>query len=379
MSADAGAMQTRGGFDRGSLVTFLLKYGVAIAFLALVAFFGFATNGTFVQRENLLNLSRQATMIGIISVGMTIVMISGGIDLSVGGIVGAVGVVVALLQVDHGWSIWASILGGLALGFGLGLWNGIFVSRFNIAPFIVTLGMMSIARGIALVLSEGASIVPRDPSFARIASRHISASVSIVVIATLAIILCGSLLVRALRTKVAVSASLIARLALILALAAAAIYIVSDGGIPLPVAIWGLIAAAGGFLLHRTRFGRNVYAIGGNESAAWLSAVDVRNVKLAVYAISGLLAAVSAIILTSRQAAAVPQQGSLYELDAIAAVVIGGTGLNGGYGTIAGTLIGVGIVSSTNNGLSLMNIDPLWQYIVKGMIITFAVLLDRRR
>ncbi|MCC6943928.1 MAG: hypothetical protein IT335_05085 [Thermomicrobiales bacterium] len=368
-----------GRFDRGAVVAFLLKYGVSIAFVALIAFFAFATNGVFTQRENLLNLSRQATMIGIISMGMTIVMISGGIDLSVGGIVGAVGIVVALLQVDHGWSVWASIAGGLVLGLVLGLWNGVFVSRFGIAPFIVTLGMMSIARGIALVLSEGASIVPRDPAFAKIASRNISNTVSIVLIVLLAVALGGSYLARGLRGHSGVSGALVAKLLLVFVLMAVALHIVRDAGIPLQVAIWALIAVASGFILRRTRFGRNVYAVGGNESAAWLSAVDVRNVKLTVYAISGLLAAVSAIILTSRQAAAVPQQGSLYELDAIAAVVIGGTGLNGGYGTITGTLVGVGIVASTNNGLSLMNIDPLWQYIVKGLIITFAVLLDRRR
>lgn len=379
MAVEAIEPQARTTVNRDSVLTFLARYGVAIAFLGLIAFFGFATDGTFVQRENLLNLSRQATMIGIISVGMTIVMISGGIDLSVGGLVGAVGVVVALLQVDHGMSMWVSIAGGLGLGLALGLWNGLFVARFNIAPFIVTLGMMSIARGIALVLSEGASIVPRDPAFAQIAARNLSVPVSLAVIALFAIALAGSTLRRRGRSQNAISGTVIARLVLMLALAAVIAYIASYRGIPVPVAIWAVIAALGGFLLHRTRFGRNVYAIGGNEAAARLSAVNVSGVKLTVYAISGLLAAVSAIILTSRQAAAVPQQGSLYELDAIAAVVIGGTGLTGGYGSIAGTLIGVGIVASTNNGLSLMNIDPLWQYIVKGLIITFAVLLDRRR
>ncbi len=379
MGAEVGAIEQQQAVTRDSAVQFLLKYGVAIAFLGLVIFFGIATDGTFTSRENLLNLSRQATMIGIISVGMTIVMISGGIDLSVGGLVGAVGVVVALLQVDHGWSIWASIGGGLLLGTVLGLWNGVFVARFNIAPFIVTLGMMSIARGIALVLSEGASIVPRDPAFARIAARYIPATASLVIIGLFTLGYCMSLLMKERRKNVAISASLVAKLVIVISLTAFSAYIASYRGIPVPVAVWAVIALAGIFLLNRTRFGRDVYAIGGNESAAWLSAVDVRSIKQTVYAISGLLAAVSAIILTSRQAAAVPQQGSLYELDAIAAVVIGGTGLTGGYGTIAGTLIGVGIVSSTNNGLSLMNIDPLWQYIVKGLIITFAVLLDRRR
>ncbi len=362
------------------VASFISRYGVLLAFAVLVAFFAATTHGTFIERQNLLNLSRQATMIGIISVGMTIVMVSGGIDLSVGGLVGAVGIVVALLQVDHGWSMWPAILAGLLFGTVLGLWNGVFVAKFNIAPFIVTLGMMSIARGIALVMSEGASVVPRDPGFARLASEGIAVRPSLVLILGVAVLTALPTFRRlATARQTSNSTELIARLAVICLVAAVALYVASLEGIPTPVAIWIAIAAIGVFLMRMTRFGRSVYAVGGSEAAAWLSAIDVRQVKLIVYSISGLLAAISAVILTSRQAAAVPQQGTLYELDAIAAVVIGGTGLTGGYGTITGSLLGVAIVTSTNNGLSLMNIDPLWQYVVKGMIITFAVLLDRRR
>ncbi|MCC6315072.1 MAG: inner-membrane translocator [Thermomicrobiales bacterium] len=359
---------------------FLSTYGVAIAFLLLVAFFAYMTQGTFTSRANLTNLSRQATMIGIIAVGMTVVMIGGGIDLSVGGIVGAVGVVTALLMVDRGWAMWPAIGAGLLLGAALGLWNGVFVARFDIAPFIVTLGMMSIARGVALVLSAGASIVPSDPAFAALAAGAIPPGVSVGIILVGGALAAGMAVRRGRRARANTGAAAMAiRVAVILLAAGAALYVFAPGGIPTPVAIWATVAVAGVFLLNRTRFGRNVYAIGGNEEAAWLSAIDVNAVKLTIYTLSGLLAGLSAIILTSRQAAAVPQQGTLYELDAIAAVVIGGTGLNGGYGTVVGSLLGVAIVASANNGLSLMNIDPLWQYVVKGLIITFAVLLDRRR
>jgi ribose transport system permease protein len=274
----------------------------------------------FLTVPNLLNVAQQTSINAIIAIGMTFVIISGGIDLSVGSIVALSGVTLgAALQ--NGVALPLALTLGLATGVVCGLLNGALVSWGRLPPFIVTLGMMSIARGAALVATEGRPISGFDPLFRSVATGQL-------------------------------------------------------GGIPSPIfATIGMYLVAH-IVLTRTTFGRYVYAIGGNEEATRLSGVSVRLHKTMIYAVSGLASAVAALILTARLNSAQPIAGMMYELDAIAATVIGGTSLMGGEGSLSGTLIGALIMGVLRNGLNLLGVSSFLQQIVIGAVIIFAVLID---
>jgi ribose/xylose/arabinose/galactoside ABC-type transport system permease subunit len=274
----------------------------------------------FLTVSNLLNVLEQTSINAIIAVGMTYVIISGGIDLSVGSLLALSGVVLATLM--HGEAPMPVALAAVvAVGAGFGTLSGVAITWGRLPPFIATLGMMSIARGCALLFTEGRPVSGFGAAFRSVAT---------------------------------------ARLV----------------GIPAPVFVTAAVYLVGHFVLSETRFGRYVYALGGNEEATRLSGVNVRLHKTAVYAVSGLTSAIAAVLLTARLNSAQPIAGIMYELDAIAAVVIGGTSLVGGEGSLGGTLIGALIMGVLRNGLNLLSVSSFMQQVVIGLVIVGAVLID---
>lgn len=277
----------------------------------------------FLDLNNQMNILMQVSIIGIISLGMTVVMLSGGIDLSVGSVLALVGVI-TVIALNATGNIVIAILTAFIVGSFVGLLNGLMVAKGRIASFIATLGMMAAARSIALYIADGGSISGEISGFTAIANSDLWI-------------------------------------------------------IDYPIIIFLLMTVFVYMLMHKTRFGRYVYALGSNEKAALLSAIHVDRVKLGVYSLAGLLVSVSAIIETSRlNSISSSSSGMAYELDAIAAVIIGGTRMTGGRGKIIGTFFGVLILGILNNMMNLMNVSPHLQGFVKGLIIIIAVLFQKR-
>ena len=295
------------------------QFGTLIGLLLLSAVL-WALTPHFLTVSNLLNVAQQTSINAIVAVGMTFVIISGGIDLSVGSIVALAGVVLGTLLQD-GQSVTIALMAALAVGTACGLVNGALISWGGLPPFIVTLGMMSVARGMALVFTEGRPVSGFDDGFRSVATGTV-------------------------------------------------------GFMPSPVIVTVVVYLLAHVVLTRTTFGRHVYAMGGNEEATRLSGVNVRRQKMLIYGVSGLMSAVATIILAARLNSAQPIAGMMYELDAIAATVIGGTSLMGGEGTLAGTLVGALIMGVLRNGLNLLGVSSFLQQIVIGAVIVGAVLVD---
>jgi ribose/xylose/arabinose/galactoside ABC-type transport system permease subunit len=295
------------------------RFGTLIGLVILCAVL-WALTPHFLTVSNLLNIAQQTSINAIVAAGMTFVIISGGIDLSVGSIVALSGVVLGTLLHD-GHPVAIAIPAALLAGVAAGLLNGALISFGGLPPFIATLGMMSVARGAALVFTEGRPVSGFDEGFRWLAT--------------------GSI-----------------------------------GPVPAPVIVMVLVYVVAHIVLTRTTFGRYVYAIGGNEEATRLSGVAVRFHKTAIYGVAGLMSAVAAIVLTARLNSAQPIAGMMYELDAIAATVIGGTSLMGGEGSLGGTLVGALIMGVLRNGLNLLGVSSFVQQIVIGAVIVGAVLVD---
>ncbi len=362
------------------LAAFLKENGTLVALVILAVIFAFMDDAFFTPR-NITNLARQTTIIGIISVGMTLVIIINGIDLSVGSIVGLAAIMVTLLM-QSGMNVWLAILVTLLVaGVFIGLWNGFWIAHYNIPPFIITLGMMTIARGLALTLSNGSSVPVTDPLFPKLGGSYISPAISGIIIVA-ALVLFFFTLYRGIQQRKKYNITIrvqkiVASTIITAAGLGLAFWVFTDyRGIPYPVAIFTVIAAAGIFLLNNTMLGRRIYAMGGNEEAARLSGIRVYRVKLIVYSIITTLSALSGILLASRLNGASPNLGNMFELDAISAVIIGGTSFSGGVGTISGTVIGAFIIGILNNGMSLLGVPTFYQLIIKGLIIILAVWFD---
>jgi ribose transport system permease protein len=311
--------------------SYLRKFQSLIALLLMVVALSLLSD-KFLTVTNMWNVTRQISVNVCISVGMTLVILTGGIDLSVGSILALSGAVAAGL-LKNGvelpmFNLWirytfvGAALGAILVGSGLGFFNGFMITRFKVPPFVATLAMLTIARGFTMLWTKGFPISGLGRTFAFLGT--------------------GWFL-----------------------------------GIPAPVWICAIIVAAAVVLTKRTRFGRYVYAVGGNEQAAKLSGLNVNRVKLWVYIISGALAAAGGLITTSRLDSAQPNAGMGYELDSIAAVVIGGTSLSGGKGSILGTVLGALIIGVLNNGLILLDVSPFWQLSIKGFVILLAVAIDK--
>jgi ribose transport system permease protein len=307
------------------------KFQSLIALLLLCMVLSFLTD-KFFTADNGLNILRQVAVNTIIATGMTLIVLTAGIDLSVGSVLALCGAITAGLfknglefvsaDLFVGFTILGAILGGLLIGTLLGWFNGFTVTKFNVPPFVATLAMLTIARGFTMLYTKGHPISNLGNHFAFIGN--------------------GSFI-----------------------------------GIPVPVWIAIIVVLIAVFITQKTKLGRYIYAIGGNEQAAKLSGINIKKVKLTVYAMAGALAALGGIIVTARLDSAQPNAGISYELDAIAAVVIGGTSLSGGKGSVWGTVMGAVIIGVLNNGLVLLNVSPFWQQVVKGGVILLAVIIDK--
>jgi inositol transport system permease protein len=330
-------MQTTGvsevkSVNRDRFNAFIRKYAIVFILLGMLIAMTFLSEA-FLTPRNLLNIVRQISVMGLIAIGVTMVIITGGIDLSSGSVLALAAVVSTSLAQRLDWSeikfpgldvpVIVPILAALAVGAACGLVNGSLIARFKIPPFIATLGMMTIARGFALIYSE------RPVSGLKDSYNYIGQG--------------------------------------------------EPFGIPVPIVILAVVAIGAHIMLNNTRFGRHIYALGGNEQAARISGINISRVKIGVYTIAGLLAGLSGLVLSSRIGSGQPGLGVGYELDAIASAVIGGTSLSGGIGTIWGTIVGALIIGVLNNGLDLLNVSAYWQTIVKGSIIVVAVIIDERK
>ncbi len=302
----------------------LMQQIAPLLFLLLISVVLAVASENFLTLQNILTVLLQISVIGIIAVGQTMVMITRGIDLSVGGVVGLSGVCATLLIANLGLPVPLAMLAGVGAGLLAGLVNGLLVTQVKIPPFIATLGTMSITRGTALVLTGGVAVYNLPDTFAWLGNARLL-------------------------------------------------------GVPAPVFVLVAVVVVMAVVLRKTTLGRQAFAIGSNEEAARMSGVGVSRQLVKVYAISGGLAGLGGVILASRIVTGQPTAGQMYELDAIAASVIGGTSLFGGVGTATGAVIGAGLMGLIRNGSNLLNVSAFWQQIVIGVIICIAVAWDQYR
>jgi ribose transport system permease protein len=298
----------------------LLRYSMVIVVLLVIAYFSYRS-ARFSTPDNLVTILVAAAPFALIALGQTLVILTGGIDLSVGSVIAVSAMAAAVTAKANPGQVWMTVLVAMVVGLAVGSLNGIMVSRVNVPPFIATLGTLTAGSGMAYVIGGGAPINGLPPEFGSIAN-----------------------------TKVL--------------------------GLQIPVLLMivGIIALA--IIMKRTTYGMRVYAVGGNRNAAEIAGINAKNVLFSVYAISGLLAGISGVMLASRVISGPPNLGQGYELDAIAAVVIGGASLMGGRGTIWGTALGLFMIMTLNNGLDILVVPAYWQDVIKGVLIVAAVAVD---
>lgn len=299
---------------------FFEKFATLIGLLVVILIFSIL-KPKFLDVNNIFNLLRQASINGLLALGMTFVVLTGGIDLSVGSILGASGIFAALVAQNQGIPWFVAVLVGLGVGLILGSVNGIVVSWLKVPAFVATLGMLSVARGITYLASNAQPVPGLSQGFLKIGG--------------------GSV-----------------------------------GIIPIPVVILVVVFLICSIILYWTKYGRYIYGVGGNARAARVSGINVKKITCSAYMIAGVLAGLAGVVLTSRVSSGLAMAGQNYETDAIAAVVMGGTSLAGGRGRLWGTLIGVLIIAVLNNGLDMMAVSSYWQLIIKGLIIVAAVMMD---
>lgn len=308
--------------QRKSVSSLLQIAGILPILIIICILFAFLSPN-FLTAGNFVNIFRQASINIVLATGMTFVILTGGIDLSVGSILAVSAVVSVLVSLLPSLG-WAGAIAGLLTGLLLGLVNGSLITFLNVPPFIVTLGSLTALRGIAFLVANGTTVLNRDLNFAWVGNNYVGPVPWLVIIALLTV-----------------------------------------------VVSW--------FVLRQTVLGVQIYAVGGNDRAARLTGIKVNRVLLFVYGVSGLLAGLAGIMSASRLYSATGMLGQGYELDAIAAVILGGTSFTGGIGTIGGTLLGALIIAVLNNGLTLLNMSYFWQLVVKGLVIIVAVMIDRVR
>ncbi|MEL0636952.1 MULTISPECIES: sugar ABC transporter permease [Marinomonas] len=352
------------------------------AMFLIVVFFSFATDGAFISPRNVSNLFRQTAIVGVLAIGMVFVIISAEIDLSVGSMMGLLGGIAAILDVWFHFPIMLTILITIGAGLVLGLFNGWWVAYQKVPSFIVTLAGMLAFRGILVGLTDGVTVAPTSSSMGVIGQSYVPSGWGISIV----LLLCLGLIAKVFRRhqaqkkhevvnqspKFEYLKAFISVVVLLVLLALLEGY----RGIPTPILIMGVLILIATYVAKRTAFGRRVYAIGGNIEATRMSGVNVELNKMFVFGFNGMMVAVAALILTSRLGAGSPAAGNMAELDAIAACVIGGTSLAGGVGTVFGAIMGALIMSSLDNGMSMLDVPTFWQLIVKGAILLLAVWLD---
>lgn len=376
----------------------LRSYTMIIALVALWIVLSILSDGAFLTPRNLSNLFRQGSVVAYIAIGMVLVIAAGQIDLSVGSLAGLAGAFAALAQVRWlptlatktglewlavGWpSTIVAVLLAILSGMILGGWQGLWIAYGKVPAFIVTLGGLLIFRGALLGLTRGVNISPLDPTFQKLGQAYVDPKLG----TWLAVLTVGGIIAykiynwinqkrRGFSTKSIWSEALTT-----VVLCAVVILFFAKmnqfRGIPIPVIILLVLVGLFTFITNRTKFGRYCYAIGGNAEAARLSGINIQKNLFWIFTVMGAMAGVSGAVLTARLNVATANAGNLFELNAIAACVIGGTSLVGGEGTIPGAMIGALIMASVDNGMSLMNVESFWQQVVKGLILMTAVLID---
>jgi ribose transport system permease protein len=306
---------------KATLLDILSKYTLYLILLALLVFFTISSP-FFLTASNLINITRQVAIFGICAVGMTFVILTGGIDLSTGSILGMVAAISARLMVFYDIDPVLATIFSVMVGTFCGLLNGFFVNKLDLPPLITTLATMTSLRGVTMLLTDGRGIFMTTRSYSIIGQGYI-------------------------------------------------------GFIPIPVIIMVIAFAFGYILLEKTKFGRYVYGIGDNEEATRLSGVNVRKVRYGVYALSGFLSSIAGVVFLSRLMSAQPTAGQGYEMDIITAVILGGVSIKGGEGKISLVIVGVLIMGVLANGMIMMNINPFWQFVVRGIVLLFAVSYDK--
>ena len=357
-------------------------YTMAAALIAIWLIFTLFTGFIFISPRNLSNLFLQTVTVAIVATGMTLVIVTGNIDLSVGSVAGFAGAVGAVLQVKLGWGTLPAMAAALSTGLAIGAWHGFWVAYKKVPAFIVTLASMLAFRGAILGVTGGATISPLSESFKVVGGRYLSPAVSgAFALACVVLFIVADLRKRHRRIQYGFAVPgpgwQAAKLGFFsLVMAAVFSIMIFDQGIPYCVLLLLGIVLVFNFISGHTIFGRRLYAIGGNADAARLSGIDIEKNILQLYMIFGVLTAVAGLVLTARLNAATTSAGINMELDAIAAAVIGGTSLMGGEGTVVGSVVGALIMSSLDNGMSLMNLDITYQYVVKGLVLLLAVWAD---
>ena len=363
----------------------LRAYTMLGALIIIWLFFQWATidanhpYGLFLGAINFSKLLQQTAVTGVLAVGMLMVIVSGNIDLSVGAVVGLAGGIAAMTQ---GWGLVPCLLLAILVGLAIGALQGSLVAYINIPSFIVTLGGLQAWRGVILKLTKGATIPVELPFFRSLGRDFIDPRIGfgLALIAIVLIILTNMRRSRARQRHGLQATSAASTLARILVPSIAIVGFIflmnKAGGIPIPVIVLLVVALGGAFLTANTTFGRYLYAIGGNPDAARLSGINLKRYILAAFCLMGALAGVASVLHTARVGSASPDAGTLMELDAIASCVIGGTSLMGGRGTVFGAVLGALILSSLDNGMSLLNVENWAQYVVKGGVLVAAVGVD---
>jgi D-xylose transport system permease protein len=353
-----------------------------IAIALIWAFFFWKTEGGFLTPRNMSNLMRQMAITGIVACGMSLVIIAGEIDLSVGSLLGLLGGIAAVLDVTHGLPLPVNLIAVLAIGLVLGLFNGYLTAYLHIPSFIVGLGGMLAYRGIVLGITDGITVAPVSDNMVQIGQGYLPPQLGVALglgLFAIAVFLAWSQ--RRSRAKHGLEQAPVWRDALKLAAIAAVIFafvstLNSYEGVPLPVLLLLALLGIFTYMTTQTVFGRRIYAVGSNMEATRLSGINVKAVKLWIFGIMGLMCALAGLVNTARLAAGSPSAGTSGELDAIAACFIGGTSMRGGSGTVYGALIGALVMASLDNGMSMLDVDTYWQMIVKGLILTLAVWVD---
>jgi D-xylose transport system permease protein len=339
-------------------------------------------NDRFLSPTNLSNLFLQMSVTSILAIGMVLVIVAGHIDLSIGSIVGFTGGIAAILNVWYDWSFMPVILATVALGAAIGFLQGWIVAYRAVPAFIVTLGGMLMFRGMLFGTTGSVTIAPLTPSLKSIGQAYV-ADVMGWIFGIVALIVAAILILRKRNARLKYGFDVepipisVLRMLVVGVLVLGFVYVMNSyKGIPVPFVMVIVLALIFTFISKNTTFGRQIYAIGGNSEASRLSGINIKRKTMYVFVLCNTLAAIAGLVLTARLSAATMSAGNMYELDAIAACVIGGTSLVGGAGTITGAVIGALVMASLDNGMSLMNLESFWQYIVKGAILVLAVYVD---
>ena len=387
----AGISPAPTGPRRMSLITGNLRQsGIYIAFVAIVAFFTVLTDGLLLSPGNLTNLVLQYSYILVLAIGMVIVIIAGHIDLSVGSVVALTGAVSAVLVIQQDRPWWLGILAAITVGLLVGAWQGFWVAYVGIPAFIVTLAGMLLFRGLTLQVLNNVSLSPFPPEYGRIANGFLNGLLGgngydafTLLIGAIAV---AGYAFSGYRTRIArvryqqpveSFPLFVGRILLVgVVVMAFAWQLAHSRGLPIVLIILGVLVTVYGLVTKRTVFGRQVYAIGGNLSAATLSGVKVKAVNFWIFVNMGFLAGVAGVVFSSRSNTAQPGAGDMFELDAIAAAFIGGAAVTGGVGTVVGAMVGGLIMATMSNGMSIMGIDQSVQSMVKGLVLLLAVAFD---